>query len=231
MSRRLVRFFLVLACLLAVTQSFVGAQEDRNRFAMACMALGQEVSQLRSAGITFLEELEMRTQVDPLVPEGWVEADHDLKNAPPFLWLRVSSDADTEQAPIEALKRFMAAGGTVLAESDGREGGIRNLADIERRLFGEDKVEFLEAGSLITRTFYILPDHQAARYRVFRRANRTRWIATDLPLLQLISGQAGGGELSEYAVRTAVNIVMYTLTGTYKDDLTHLRYLMRRKKL
>lgn len=222
-------FFILLLLVLGAGPNLKG--EEAPRFSIGSMVIGTESAKFMEAGQYLLHELNLRTQVDPKVPGAWKKIDSTLKDSPPFLWIIVGPGAQFKDEFITRLQRFMASGGTILAEADGSALGVANLDQLRHRLFVKKKVKKLKGGDLLTRTFYIVPANISAKYQVFSSSGRVVWIESKKSLLlNLRSSASSGSMMREYSVRMGINIVLYTLTGNYKDDLTHLRYLMRRRK-
>lgn len=216
--------FWVLIFCLATTSS---PAAESSRFKVGCLVLGTVSSSYMNSGQTLLKELNFRTQVDPDIPAAWKKMDSSLKGSPPFLWLIIGPGANIDKVLMQKLQRFMASGGTVLAEADGSPMAISHLKRLRHQLFSNKKIKRLKDGSLLTRTFYIVPTSISNSYKVLLNSGRLVWIESDRSLLL---GIGSSGMSREYSIRMGINIVLYTLTGSYKDDLTHLRYLMRRKK-
>ena len=221
------RFFLISFFILIPLSALSSAPTENSRFSIAGLALGISPTKLQSSGITFLSELGRRTQVDPDPREGWSWTDNKLSNTRPFIWLIVGPSAAITPDLVVRLQRFMAMGGTILAESSTAPLARSLLQKLREELFRDKKHYALKKNDLLTRTFYILPPEISSRFRLISAFDRVVWIESQKPLLKLMSGSAHSREL---AIRAGINIVIYTLTGSYKDDLTHVNYLMRRKK-
>lgn len=232
---------LVLACLPAAwaaegpapapaAAAAVAAQDSR--FAMGYLALGTAEAPLARGCARLLQELNARTQVDP-APEGAQAVKPDLAAPPPFLWIGVGPAAGLDEALVERLQRFLAAGGTVFAEPDGAPGSLERLRELAGRVFPGRGPEQLKDGDLLTRTFFFLAPATAPLLRARLEAGRVAWVDACVPVGRAmdVGARVTGGAMSdEEAVRLGVNMAVYTLTGSYKDDLTHLRYLFRRRK-
>lgn len=176
--------------------------------------------------LQLLSELNRRTQVDPENDAWqWIKPDEVLK-APPFLWLFVDANTTVDPVVSRDLQRYIANGGTVMVEG---VGGISRGAIVAWReaVFPERKIEVLKKDALLTRTFYILEPSFSSSLKTMHQSGRVVWVESSLPLL---SGLKRPSSDREMKVRACINIVLYTLTGDYKDDLTHLKYLMRRRK-
>jgi hypothetical protein len=94
-------------------------------------------------------------------------------------------------------------------------------------VFPDQKLRALKQDELLMRTFYILTPKMSSSLKTISRAGRVVWVEAARPLLKGLSRSTAQ---REQRLRTCVNIVLYALTGSYKDDLTHLKFLMRRQK-
>jgi len=213
----------LLLIILLGSQMLPLTSADETRFSVGCLVLGANIPKVRQAGLYLLEQLVSRTHTDPLMPQGWMMLDNSLRNAPPFLWLMVGPRAETDPELILRLQRFIATGGTIFAESDGSLQGDGLLKSLHQGIFAKSTQKNLQSGELLTRTFYIIPPSVINPIRIMKSQGRIACIESSQPLLETMID-------NENATRMGVNIVIYTLTGSYKDDLTHVKYLMRRRK-
>lgn len=187
--------------------------------------------QLLAGGEFLVQELNRRTQVDPFPDGGFRMLTAELEDVPPFLWIAVGAGARIDQALSEKLERFMASGGTVFAEPDGSAVALEKLRNLAGRLFRDQAPKPLSEGDLPARTFYFLSPASMEKLRIKKAAGRLVWIDSSVPVLKALAEHGKeSSEMGEEAIRASINIVMYTLTGSYKDDLTHVRYLLRRRK-
>jgi len=203
----------------------VSEGSELSRFSVGGLNIGENVVVLNRGKDDLLRELERRTQVDPDVQAGWVWVSQSLENSPPLLWLVLKNAALADRELPQRLQRFMAMGGTVFIENAGL--GQDELNAFRELVFPDKSAAAVAKDELLTRTFYILPPEVAARFKTVRQAGRVVWIESPMPMLSRLSGVTNDREMS---IRAAINIVLYALTGSYKDDLTHMRYLMRRRK-
>ena len=200
--------------------------EDPDRFNLAALCLGGISSQYNEDARSFLASLEIRTQVDPLNNAWqWISEDK-VSEAPPMIWIFIHANASISEDLAQALRRYIANGGTVMIECQ-TPSCYAGLEQLRKKVFPDKQSQSLAEDSLLTRTFYILPDSFSASLKTIRNAGRVVWIESTQPVLAGISNAQGD---QEYRTRVGVNMVLYSLTGSYKDDLTHLRYLMRRRK-
>ena len=206
----------------------LAGNEDSTRFHLSGLRLGSSSPTLDSDAGVLLGELTKRTHVDPTKKAwSWVSPDSLFKGAP-FLWVFVGSNSTMDKEKALKIHRFISAGGTVMVEGSGvqRAGAIRQLRE---EVFSHSKGAIqVKKDDLLTRTFYLLRPEYSKALGTLRQAGRVVWIETQQPLLSGIARL--GGAPREHRIRSAVNIVLYALTGSYKDDLTHRKYLRRRKR-
>lgn len=204
------------------------SSEDLTRFHLSGLKLGSSATLLESDAKVLLGELKKRTHVDPASDAWtWVTPD-DLFKGAPFLWIFIGPDSVIESEDALKIHRFIAAGGTVMVEGSGlqRTGSIRQLREA---VFTKSSQSVrVKEDDLLTRTFYLLKPAFSKALGTFRQAGRVVWVETQQPLLYGIAKK--GGQEREHRIRSAINIVLYALTGSYKDDMTHLKYLRRRKR-
>lgn len=203
------------------------AHAGDTRFGLSVLVLGEKPANLKEDLDLFSRELKIRSHVDPPNP-GWTSVNPDnLFEASPFLWVILGARAGVpEQLPGD-LRRFISIGGTVVVEGSGLE-APGTLNQLRRRVFDQDgEADRVAPDDLITRTFYILKPESSRRVRSLHRSGRVVWMESRSSVLQ-------GLDLSradrENRIRLGVNLVLCALTGSYKDDLTHIKYLMRRRK-
>lgn len=201
------------------------SSSELSRFSVAGLSLGESLTVLNQGKDELLKELQRRTQVDPDTQKGWVWVNQDLKDAPPFLWIVLKSGSLYDKELPQRLQRFMAMGGTIFVEN--ASFSQKELTELREKVFPDKEARAVSKDELLTRTFYILPPDISSRFKTLRQAGRVVWVESPGPLLSKLSGSSRDREMS---VRAAINLVLYSLTGSYKDDLTHMRYLMRRRK-
>ena len=173
-----------------------------------------------------IRELNQRTQVDPHDDAWHWMTNSDILKAPPLLWIFVEAQTVITKDIIDPIQRYLSNGGTIMIEGTGlsSQNSIRQLREA---LFTQKDIRPLAPDALLTRTFYILPPHISSSLKTMFKGGRVVWIESSTPLLSDLSHNMSSREMN---VRACLNIVLYTLTGSYKDDLTHLKYLMRRRK-
>lgn len=225
---QLTRLRMIKLILIAVLIQLIGGtvfSSELSRFSVGGLNLGESIANLNLGKDELIKELQRRTQVDPDLQKGWVWVNQDLKDAPPFLWIVLKSGTLYDKELPQRLQRFMAMGGTVFVEN--ASFSQKELTELREKVFPKKEARAVDKDELLTRTFYILPPDISARFKTLRQAGRVVWVESPGPLLSKLSGSSRDREMS---VRASINLVLYSLTGSYKDDLTHMRYLMRRRK-
>ncbi len=197
-----------------------------------------------------------RTTVEPASPVG-IDLAEDPLALYPFLLLVLPADGmnleDDERA---ALAQYMRNGGALLIDTGAGGSGNSSMAADERvarLLEGLDIPPLLPVDSdhVLTRSFYLLDGFQG------RFSDRPIWVESgaasagderrgdgisgifitdaDMAAAWAIdeSGRPlfsvdGGRRNRELAYRTGINIIMYILTGNYKEDQVHLPSLLER---
>jgi hypothetical protein len=201
------------------------SSSELSRFSVGGLNLGESIATLNQGKDELIKELQRRTQVDPDLQKGWVWVNQDLKNAPPFLWIVLKTSSLYDKELPQRLQRFMAMGGTIFVEN--ASFSQKELTELREKVFPKKEARSVDKDELLTRTFYILPPDISTKFKTLRQAGRVVWVESPGPLLSKLSGSSREREM---AVRSSINLVLYSLTGSYKDDLTHMRYLMRRRK-
>lgn len=202
---------------------------------------------LTQAGLEGLTQtLWRRTSVEPAAPHG-VDPETDVLEMYPLLYFAVPDGAPPLSAMAMArINAYLDTGGVLIVDS--RLGGTPNAdgtRPLEGLLPGLDIAGMvpLPEEHVLGRTFYLL-DAFPGRY-----AGGRVWIESASPgaVSRVIVGAAdwaaawavdnrgrplktvdGGDTQRETARRVGVNLVMYALTGTYKDDQVHVPELLER---
>ncbi|MAP96433.1 MAG: hypothetical protein CMK07_15920 [Ponticaulis sp.] len=216
-----------------------------------------ETNRKAEAGLLGLSiTLYRRTTVEPETPVG-LNLTRDPLNLYPFILVVMPQGGiDLEDDERAALAQYLRNGGALVIDTaTGGSGSAQMASDqrIARFLDGLDIPQLLPVDDdhVLTRSFYLL-DGFNGRY-----PDRPLWVesgkatsgderrgdgissifitdadmsaawASDMTGRPLFSVD-GGQRSREMAYRTGVNIVMYILTGTYKDDQVHLPSLLER---
>lgn len=196
-----------------------------------------------------------RTSVEPAEPHA-VDPETDALDVYPLIFLSLPDGAEPlSSRAVERLNAYLRQGGALFIDT--RKGGDPasqdSFTDLDRVLPGLDTPSLQPVGQdhVLTRSFYLI-DGFAGRYQ-----NRQLWAessgAGDKSLRRgdgvsgLIIGDAdflaawaindqgrptlsvdGGDTQRELARRFGINLVMYVLTGNYKEDQVHLPALLDR---
>ncbi|GGB65667.1 DUF4159 domain-containing protein [Henriciella pelagia] len=196
-----------------------------------------------------------RTSVEPAEPHE-VNPETDALDVYPVIFIGLSDAAAPLSADaVRRLNDYLRNGGALFIDT--RRGGdaasTNNFADLERVLSGLDTppLEPVPTDHVLTRSFYLL-DGFPGRYE-----NRRLWIESSGigekterrgdGVSRLIIGDAdylaawavdergrpiysvdGGDEQREMARRFGINLIMYVLTGNYKEDQVHIPALLER---
>jgi len=194
----------------------------------------------------------LRTSVEPAPPD-----ELDLETSPlelyPLIYFSVPENAaPLSERSIARLNAYLRSGGALVIDTrDGGDAGSTEISRLETLLEGLDAppLQPVPPNHVLTRTFYLLtgfPGRYADRQLWIEKAGTTAaprgdgvsglfigdadWIsawAIDDKGRDLYSVD-GGADQREMARRFGVNLVMYILTGSYKDDQVHLPALLER---
>lgn len=194
------------------------------------------------------KELADRTSAPARLGPGTVRADEPSLLAEPFaLWGGDAAVPALTDREVSGLQRFIALGGVLLVDDFAPESGafLRSVKRELARVLPEGSPIPIGDENVIFRSFYLL---RRAAGRVEGPAKLEAIIRGGLPQvifsshdlmgalarspsgIQPIEVTPGGERQRETAVRLAVNIAMYVLCSSYKDDQVHAPFLMRRRK-
>jgi hypothetical protein len=206
------------------------------------------------AGLSGLSSvLSLRTSVEPAEPDA-LNLETDALELYPLIYFNVSERAPPlSDTAIAHLNTYLRSGGALIIDTraGGTVGTDTSVAPLEKLLEGLDAppLQPVPANHVLARSFYLLDDFPG------RFANRRLWIektgGPNAPrgdgVSRLFVGDAdwasawavddrgrdlysvdGGPQQREMARRFGVNLVMYVLTGNYKDDQVHLPALLER---
>ncbi|MEE2878499.1 MAG: DUF4159 domain-containing protein [Pseudomonadota bacterium] len=196
-----------------------------------------------------------RTSVEPAEPHA-IDPEVDALDVYPVIFFGLPDGAaPLSSAAVERLNAYLRNGGALVIDT--RNGGNMatsdSFADLERVLPGLDTPPLapVPQDHVLTRSFYLLDDFPG-RYQ-----NRRLWVESSGAgekserrgdgVSRLIIGDAdylaawavdergrpiysvdGGDEQREMARRFGINLIMYVLTGNYKEDQVHLPALLER---
>jgi hypothetical protein len=210
-----------------------------------------EVSKIGLEGLS--EILRARTSVEPADPAA-VDIERDeLRFYPLIYWPITSVQRTPSKEASAAIDRYLKTGGILFLDTRDQHITLgRNIAgnaDLRRLLSGIEIPPLAQAPQehVLSKAFYLMNDYPG------RWAGGRLWIESgggrvnDGVATIIISGNdhagawaidprgrgllpvAPGGETQrEMAFRFGVNLVMYALTGNYKDDMVHMPDIMQR---
>ncbi|MCF6156526.1 MAG: DUF4159 domain-containing protein [Candidatus Brocadia sp.] len=246
------RFFICVICVICGFNLFPCksfAMGDASKFAFAQLQYdGGNWNPRPNAGKRLMWEIIKRTSVEARIDTITLRADDANLFEYPFLYM----SGDQEFPPfsekeISNLKLYLEFGGMLLIDdclgkSDfGFDKSVRREI---KRLFPNKSLEKLPADHIIFKSFYLL---NQAYGRIMEKSylegitleNRTAIIYSqnDLggawskdPLGSWEYEVIPGGETQRsMAFRLGINIIMYALTGDYKQDQVHLPFILKRQ--
>lgn len=195
----------------------------------------------------------MRTSVEPAEPHA-LNLETDALELYPLIYFNVPGNAaPLSDKAVQRLNAYMRSGGALLIDTRAGEtaGTQTDVTSLETLLEGLDvpPLQPVPQNHVLSRSFYLIKDYPG------RFAGRRLWIeqAGDAAaprgdgVSRLFIGDAdwasawavdqngrdlysvdGGAEQRETARRFGVNLIMYVLTGSYKDDQVHIPALLER---
>jgi len=192
-------------------------------------------------------ELARRTSAPAKLVPGTIRADASALLAEPFvIWTGEDNVEPLTPGEITGLQKFLRTGGVLFVDDGAPETG-RFLQSAKRELahvLPEAVVLPLPENHVIFHSFYLL-ERAVGRVEgpktldVMSYGNSANVLFSSYDLLGALSREPGGaatfpvvpkGEWQrERATRLAVNLAMYVLCSTYKDDQVHAPALMRRR--
>ncbi len=215
-----------------------------------------DVDNISHAGLIGLGQiLRQRTTVEPSDPIG-LDLDRDELRLFPFIYWPITSDQPTlSKQGIAAVDRYLKQGGIILFDTrdalitGGQTGVGPGGRDLRRLLQGIEipPLKQMAKDHVLTRSFYLLSEFpgRSTGGQIWLEAGGGRindgvsslvigandWAAAwavDSRGDPLLPVSPGGENQRELAYRFGVNMVMYALTGNYKDDLVHLPKILER---
>lgn len=195
----------------------------------------------------------MRTSVEPAEPHA-VNLETDALELYPLIYFNVpANSAPLSAKAVQRLNAYLRTGGALVIDTRAGEvvGTATDVTKLETLLEGLDvpPLQPVPQNHVLSRSFYLIDDFPG------RFAGRRLWIeqsgTAGAPrgdgVSRLFIGDAdwasawavdqngrdlysvdGGAEQRETARRFGVNLVMYVLTGSYKDDQVHVPALLER---
>ncbi|WP_300376201.1 DUF4159 domain-containing protein [Henriciella sp.] len=216
-------------------------------------ASADEATRAGLAGLSLV--LYRRTSVEPAEPHA-VDPETDALDVYPVIFLGLPANAEPlSSRAVERLNEYLRSGGALVIDT--RNGGDvsndNSFSSLERVLPGLDTPPLspVPQDHVLTRSYYLL-DGFPGRYQ-----DRRLWIESSGigeqserrgdGVSQLVIGDAdylaawavdqqgrplysvdGGEQQRELARRFGINLIMYVLTGNYKEDQVHLPALLER---
>jgi hypothetical protein len=202
-----------------------------------------------SAMRVLARELRLRTRLEPLREPSTVAAQSQALFETPFLYV-AGEDPLPELGRIaeEQLARFVDLGGLLLfdAADGGTDSGFSDsVEELLGRILPSGQLLPIARDHVLFRSFYLV-DAPLGRTQTFDRLfgvqqeGRIKVLLTrnDLggALAETDSGLAaypcvpGGAEQREWAIRFAVNILLYATCTDYKADRAHVETLLRSRR-
>ncbi len=215
-----------------------------------------DVDNISRAGLVGLGQvLRQRTSVEPADPVA-LDVDHDeLRLFPLIYWPITADQPGLSKQGIAAVDRYLKQGGIILFDTrdslvtGGQAGVGPGARDLRRLLQGIEipPLKQMPKDHVLTKSFYLLSDFpgrssggqiwlEAGDGRVNDGVSSLIVGANDWAGAWAVDGRGdpmlpvspGGENQRELAYRFGVNLVMYALTGNYKDDQVHLPKILER---
>lgn len=202
------------------------------------------VSRAGLNGLAFVTNRRTAAHLGP--PVGVDPATDELAFYPLLYWPLRAENAALSARARQNLARYLAAGGTIVFDTGGRDGGAPGLGWLARALRLPVLIP-LPADHVLGRSYYLLnrfpgrwPSGTVWVTRSGERLNdgvspvivggadwAAAWAVDDAqrPLFPVVPG---GERQREMAYRFGINLVMYVLTGNYKADQVHLPAILER---
>ncbi len=220
----------------------------------------ERVDEISRAGLFGLSRvLEARTAVDPGRPIGLDIERDPLVFFPLIYWPLVAGERPPSREAASRIKRYLESGGTILFDTEEGGGRVfdplRGTGEPSRRLrlflpgVRIPPLVPIPPDHVLTKTFYLLHDFpgrfdvgtlwvEAAPGRVNDGVSSVILGEDDWAAAWAVDGKGrplypvvpGGERQRETARRFGVNLVMYVLTGNYKNDQLQVPAILRRLK-
>ncbi len=194
-----------------------------------------------------MEELMQRTSIEAALLRHEVSlTDPDLFSYP-FLYMAGKYDFEPfTQEEIEILRRFLSYGGFLLADDALGQPGYgfdKSLRREIKKLFPEQELKRLPSGHAAMRSYYLLRRIGGMRMVQHYLEGINLGSATPLIYCQNSLGGAwerdqvgnwinpctpGGEEQRRDAFHLGINLILYSMTENYKEDLIHVPFIRRR---
>ncbi len=170
----------------------------------------------------------------------------DLIAEPFVVWGGEGDFAPLTSSEVQNLQRFIALGGVLFVDDFAPENGEHGLAARREiaRVVPDGAVIPIGPENVLFRSFYLL-DRAVGRVEgppklesivrgglpqiIFSSHDVLGALARSSTGIDSLAVTPGGARQRERAVRLAVNIALFVLCSSYKDDQVHARFLMRRR--
>jgi hypothetical protein len=206
-------------------------------------------SDVASAMDTWAQEIRLRTSVAIASGAASVRPeDPAIFGYPLLYWGGEKAPAPLSEAAVSLLRQHLSTGGTLVIDNTGRAEASAAFDSAVRkellRIFPQP-LQKLPPGHVLFRAFYRLDRAVGRRadshdLEGLRVGNHLAVLYTRNDLAGALARQSlggfalavvpGGETQREQALRLAVNLVMYALCLDYKDDHSHVMYLLRHKR-
>ena len=197
-------------------------------------------------------QLGMRTSVEPDLPHG-VDPARDNLELYPMIYYAVPRDAKPfSAAAVAKINGYLRSGGAFIVDTRDAAPGRDVSADLQRLLQGIDapRLQPAPANHVLTKSYYLIRSfpgrlngrlwiESGALDRDSRRGDGVSGLfiggsdwagawAIDQNSGKPLLTMDGGPQAREMAYRFGINLVMYILTGNYKEDQVHIPDLLER---
>ena len=245
------RSFLAAAALLATRPAWAIGPGSKFRFGQLQLGPGTSWNPRPTALRRLGWEIEKRTSIDVELDPAIVTPTSDTLHATPFLYLAGQREIELPSTTgIEALRRFLTFGGFLLIDSaegstDGAfDGSVRKLVKAIFPTPGTG-LEVVPSDHVVYKSFYLL-DRPLGRLAIAPAMEAVvhdkrivvAYVANDLGGAWARDDfgnhdfpcEPGGERQRELAYRMGVNLAMYALCLTYKEDQVHVPFIMKRRR-
>ncbi|MBL0057618.1 MAG: DUF4159 domain-containing protein [Elusimicrobia bacterium] len=195
-------------------------------------------------GAVFLRQT---TRLDPVDERRVLRLSDDALFESPFLVVAGRGGLDFSEPDLARIRDYLAAGGLVFfddTEASSSSPFSRSVRDLPDRLFSGARWRPVPLDHALYRSFFLLRSG-AGRRRV-DPGLQGLWLADRLVMVwssndllgavardrvgqPLFSCEPGGEGQREESARLFVNLVMFSVTGTYKTDAVHQPFLEKKR--
>jgi len=200
-----------------------------------------------TAPARWADELGRRTSAPGRLRPGVVHADDKQLLTEPFaVWGGAGAVPALTAREVTTLKQYFALGGILFVDDfDPDRGAFGKSARTElARVLSSSSPISVGTDNVLFRSFYLLKRAVGrvkgpAKIDVILRASAIQVVFSNHDMLGALARDSsgtsslevvpGGDSQREQAIRLAVNIAMYVLCSSYKDDQVHAEHIMRRR--